>query len=114
MTSESLNHELTSPGMQHGPFAPPELDSEPTSAQWVMEEAHGDPYLYQLLMLRESLITDRAHSAISREVYDKNMQRLAGHIMMSRGPLEVVNAREHMQKGRRAAWLNMHRDSDPS
>jgi len=51
-------------GMQYGPFPPPELDSDPVGASWIMKRARGDPTLYQNLMLRESLDTSRREGLI--------------------------------------------------
>ena len=63
-------------GMQYGPFPPPELDSDPVGASWIMKRARGDPTLYQNLMLRESLDTSRREGLITYELYQRHKERL--------------------------------------
>lgn len=62
--------------MQHGPFPPPELAADPVGASWLMAEAQDDAALYQLYMLRDSLMEDRAQAMVSDKVYATNHSRL--------------------------------------
>ncbi len=62
--------------MMHGPFPLPEQDSNPTSAQWVMDASHGNPELYQLRMLEEALRTDHAHRDMDPIDFENNQIRL--------------------------------------
>lgn len=71
----SHSQKSVSEGMQYGPFAPPELDSDLT-ASWVMNQAFNDPYLYQLLRLKESLKNDNVQGRFTNEFYDQNLNRL--------------------------------------
>ena len=64
-----------SEGMQYGPFAPPELNDDRT-ARWVMDESKGDNTIYQLSMLRDSLIDDRFNGDLPDDVYTLNIDRL--------------------------------------
>ncbi len=67
---------FVSEGMQHGPFPPPELDTETTYAQRVFEETGGDTVMYQICMLQEALINDKAEQKISEESFKENWDRL--------------------------------------
>jgi hypothetical protein len=103
-----------SEGMQHGPFPPPELDYEPSSAQWIMDEAGGDMHLYQLLMLRESLIEDKANNQIDHDIYERNMQRLDGVIKRAPHLPQISKGREVYMESRRRRLQELREQSDPS
>ena len=75
-----FTNEPISEGMQYGPFPPPELDSEPVAAGWLMEEAKGDLALYQLYRLHERLKTDRAEHQVTSVVFSLNDNRLRTEI----------------------------------
>ncbi len=109
MSAESPDNYPISEGMQHGPFPPPELDSNPDAAQQVMARAEGDPQLYQLLRLRNSLIQAKADGLIDDEVFTRNWDRINNVIepitRKNEGIGQVNEARFSMAKGRRQAWL---------
>lgn len=72
---ELFNPYPISEGMQYGPFTPPELNDDHTT-EWVMDESKGDNVLYQLNMLRDSLIDDRFNGNLPDDVYALNIVRL--------------------------------------
>lgn len=86
-----------SEGMHHGPFPPPELDSAPTSARWIMAEADGDPALYQLLMLRDSLRYDMAEQTVSETVFRPNDRRLEFEIAKVIGKKAIPELRQQLR-----------------
>lgn len=94
-----FDHTPISEGMRYGPFPPPELDHEPTSAGWIMDEAGGDPGLYQLLMLRDSLRHDKVEDVIPEAVFDANDGRLTHEITRLIGKRAIPRLRQQL-KGR--------------
>ena len=95
-------------GMLHGPHAVPE---EGGSDQWLLKEAGGDPELFQLLKLRETVIDDLAEHAGDPELLQANKTRLHNETEQ-RKPVapETVRARiDEARGGRRPTYKKRHK-----
>ncbi len=70
--------EPVSQGMQYGPVLPAE-DSGKAGDLWLLEEAGGDPAVYQLMALRDGLREDnipQTGNPIHPQVFSDNLSRL--------------------------------------